>query len=485
MTSIPLPINALFRCVAADVDGDGRIDVVCPNYGSYPQSQLATVTLFGNGDGSFRSPVTRSFTTQYQLYPFSFAAQGDLNGDGRGDLVITDGNATYRLLVDGTGQFSAAVIPGGEGLATAADVNGDGKPDLLYSTGPSVALGNGDGTFRGSSLYGEYGDCLFQDVDGDHHPDAVCGDLPQGIGNSDGSFGTPLPLSVTQPTPSFVAPFSVADINHDGNPDVIGLPTNGLTVLLSHGPLAFRPAVVYAASTGLHGYSVTSLIVDMNGDGIPDFVEPGVKSVLINYGQKDGTFSTTASIQSGHTIAAATVADFNGDGISDVVTEGNTALQLSFLSGDALLLQTGNGDGTFSTPASLPTGGASFGATSVALLAHGDFNGDGKQDLLATSVTPAGTSTFPQTYLLLGHGDGSFDSPVVTLVYAVPNGTVLDLNQDGRADLLVSNLQEGNLQVWPANANGIFSQSPINSPIPQDSDVIAVERAFARMHTST
>ncbi len=472
MTPIALPANTTFRCVATDVNGDGKVDVVCPNFRTYPQSALATVTMFGNGDGSFGSPVTRSFTTQYDLYSFYIPAQGDLNGDGYADLVISDTDGSYLLLGDGSGSFVAKSVPGATSSGIVADVNGDGKADLLYSTGPYVALGNGDGTFSKETLYGENGSCLFKDVDGDGHLDAVCGSLSQGIsilhGNSDGSFGTPLTLSVTGSLPSSVAPLSFADINGDGIADLVGLTPDGLMVLLGTGPLAFAAAVEYPASVVNIPLQYSNSVLDMNGDGVPDFVEAGVKSVLIDYGKKDGTFSTRPSIQTGHTIAAATVADFNGDGIPDVATEGTAALQVPSVDGDSLVLQTGKGDGTFSAPTALPQGGASFAAFGAAFLAHGDFNGDGKQDLLATSVTPPGTLTLPQTFLLLGHGDGSFDAPVVALGYALSNGTVLDVNQDGRDDLLLSTISGGNLQVQLADANGVFSGAAISSPVPQE-----------------
>ncbi len=467
---IALPANTLFRCIAADVNGDGKTDVVCPNYPAYPQFGAAAVTMFGKGDGTLGSPVLRSIAGS--LAQFYFTAEGDLNGDGFADLVASGDSGSVTLLGDGTGTFRVKASVGATGMGIVADVNGDGKADLLYGTGPYVAIGNGDGTFSRSATYGQNPNCLFKDADGDGHLDAVCGNQPQGLailhGNSDGSFGPALALSVTGPPPYVVAPLAFSDINGDGLGDVVSLSPDGLTVLPGTGPTAFGPAVAYPASVGTNPLQFSRFAVDLNGDGLPDFVEPGPKSILINYGRKDGTFGSKPSIPSGHTIAAAVVADFNGDGVPDVVTEGNTALQVPAVNGDSLLLQTGVGDGTFSAPSALPHGTASFAATGTVFLAHGDFNGDGKQDLLATSVTPLGTLTFPQTYLLLGHGDGSFEAPVVT-GSSLYGGTVLDFNQDGRDDLLLARTSGGNLQVELADANGLFSGGTVNSPAPSDS----------------
>ncbi len=140
MPTASLPTNTLYRCVAADVEGDGRTDIICPDFGAYSPSQLAMVTLFGSkdGNGSFRGPVTRSFTTQMRFTrPYRSVGRPERgrpggSGDHRWQCVVSLAGRWH-------GPVSAAVISGGEGVVTVADVNGHGKPDF-YNSGPYVVL---------------------------------------------------------------------------------------------------------------------------------------------------------------------------------------------------------------------------------------------------------------------------------------------------------------------------------------------------------
>ena len=117
----------------------------------------------------------------------------------------------------------------------------------------------------------------------------------------------------------------------------------------------------------------------------------------------------------------ATLVDVNGDGNLDAVSAGDTALKLSL----------GNGDGTFQPPQPLTTvdnfGDALYAEGRVI---SGDFNGDGKQDLLATGNVAVYTT---QNYILFGHGDGTFGPPAPINISL---GKVADLNNDGRSDVI-------------------------------------------------
>jgi hypothetical protein len=162
--------------------------------------------LLGNGDGTFQPVVTYSSGGySFETSPTAVAA-ADLNGDGKLDIVMTnycsnactsptaEGNASV-LLGNGDGTFQPAVIygSGGYGLSIGAlaiaDVNGDSKLDLLVTNGNctgtgscaqgtiGVLLGNGDGTFQRAILYGSGGDfaasAAVADVNGDGKPDLV------------------------------------------------------------------------------------------------------------------------------------------------------------------------------------------------------------------------------------------------------------------------------------------------------------------------
>src|SRR5579864_6198422 len=145
--------------VAADLNGDGKLDLVvasCVPSGSNCGSGLVGV-LLGNGDGTFQPAVT------YSTGPFSATAVAvaDLNGDGKPDLIAINTVSTFGLgvlLGNGDGTFQPVVTTNFNGTASSiatADVNGDGKMDVVMvacvisgtscASRPSVLLGNGDG----------------------------------------------------------------------------------------------------------------------------------------------------------------------------------------------------------------------------------------------------------------------------------------------------------------------------------------------------
>jgi hypothetical protein len=227
-----------------------------------------------------QSPVAFANPVVYSTSGWSPAsvAIGDLNGDGKPDLVVANtcantlkcGNISIQdcvgcdgtvavLLGVGDGTFQSAVTydSGGYAAATVAivDVNGDGKPDIVVanqwvpptppSTAPcdgnhplpgsfSVLLGNGDGTFQAAVAYpsvGIGGDALaVADVNGDGKPDVVLGiqcsssicgghsQLAVYLGNGDGTFRSPVIYDSGGYTDFSIA---ISDVNGDGHPDIV------------------------------------------------------------------------------------------------------------------------------------------------------------------------------------------------------------------------------------------------------------------------
>jgi hypothetical protein len=313
-----------------------------------------------------------------------------------------------------------------------ADFNGDGFLDMACATGGQsvvVLLGNGDGTFSTqivvptTVMEGYYSAAIATaDFNGDGIPDlAVSGDGSGNVfvllGNGDGTF-TPVPGSAT--ASDYVSAMAVGDFNGDGIPDlaVVNSINQNLTILLGNGDGTFTAS---ASSPGTGSDPGNIAADDLNGDGKLDLVVGGTP-ITVLLGNGDGTFAPVAQPGTGSTGGNVAMGDFNGDGKLDVAV-GNSGLTVWL----------GNGDGTFkAAPAS------TIGAALPYLVAVGDFNGDGIPDLAATN---AGTYPSPETgtlAVLLGKGDGTFTTAAMTNVgvdYANFLGTG-NFNGDGKSDLV-------------------------------------------------
>ncbi len=382
-------------------------------------------SLFPSGPALAQGCPTPSFGPPSAFgsikYPVSVAV-GEFNGDGKLDLAVANwgenpaDSPNFRgsvsvLRGNGDGTFQAAVYysAGMHPVSVAVgDFNRDGKLDLAvanleygsggYGEAPgsvSVLLGNGDGTFRATVNY------------------------PVGVN----------PVSV-----------AVSDVNGDGKPDLIVAATgsnpdftdSGVSVLLGNGDGTFQAAAYYAA-----GPTARSMAVgDFNGDGKPDLAvtQEGTahsftdSAVSVLLGNGDGTFQPAVNYGAGSMPVSVAVGDFNGDGKPDLVVA--DLGQLANNPGVSVLL--GNGDGTFQDAVGFDfdtTGGRNYEPLSIAV---GDFNGDGKPDLVVAN------SQFPAISILLGNGDGTFQAAVNFDAKLGPRSVALgDFNGDGKPDLAV------------------------------------------------
>src|SRR6266852_4026269 len=363
---------------------DGKLDLVLTVV-----SQGGVGVFLGRGDGTFQPEV--NYTTG--VYPLAFTAQY-MNGYGNLDLVVADQESNYVsvLLGKGDGTFSPRTnLPAGPSspvqlYATAAvvgDFDGDGIPDLAVDevdfdypgTGVvSVLLGKGKGVFQSpvsTKSNGAMDIMEAGDFNGDGRLDIA---LSTGngaavmLGNSDGTFGSPLQVVNTLGTPA--RGLVTGDFNNDGNQDlVVNLNPNGIAVMLGNGDGTFQSAVTYPTDQLPSGLTVA----DLNGDGIPDVIATGDK-VDVFLGKGDGTFPKRVDYNAGNFPVQVITGDFNADGKLDIAAaaEGTAAIR-------ALEILPGNGDGTFQPPVEIADG-----TTVAGPMAVGDLNQDGTTDVFVS-----------------------------------------------------------------------------------------------------
>jgi flagellin-like hook-associated protein FlgL len=323
---------------------------------------------------------------------------GDFNNDGYDDILDSnvDTSSIHVLLSNGNGTFkqSAALSAGSSvGEGAIGDFNSDGNLDFLVSGGDSstsfmVCLGNGNGTFKATATYdvGGTGNSYTElaDFNNDGRLDVVTGSESSNatavlFGNADGSFGNRRLLTLPEAIVHVRA--WAGDFNGDGNMDIVGFdsftPSSpGLYVMLGNGNGTFKAVASYNSGTRF-GRGDTG---DVNHDGYDDFVVADFLGgqMYVYLSNSSGSFKASQQF------AAASPSDSR---LADMNADGNLDILSIDYGGGSINIFLGNGNGSFKA-------GTSFvSATPLDTFDLGDVNGDGVNDVVATSFGgPGGMS---------------------------------------------------------------------------------------------
>jgi len=447
---VPLGSSDFIRpgTAVADVNNDGHADLVL---GSEATGTGGAVLFFAGDSKTFLKDPVRFAFTEKPGYP----TIADIDGDGALDVIVTFPTST-RLgfvrdvaLPGAVSSYSAYGLSPGEFPLLAADFDGDGLPDLLVRGQDQIVLASALGSAQfsfGTPLLVPGSEIsqrpLAIDVDHDGRLDVVVASIDgvavvKNLGG--GQFDAP----------GEVGGFAVGDFNGDGRADLLDWKgphiEDGLVTRLA------MPAGSFTSrSTAEATFGAPVRILDLNGDGKLDVVAfelmrgGSVPSnrVFIGLGRGDGTFNYLGPVTVGHSITSGSVADIDGDGRLDLVV-GNGSSQPGSLR--AVSIAYGHGDGTFDASVDLDFG--SFSAS----VATGDFNGDGRPDLL---LRRDGSDSV----VVLNAGAGHFRSPIS--VGNLPQYfEAADLNGDGKDDFVEVFFGSGAfVRTFLSNGDGTFTQ---------------------------
>jgi hypothetical protein len=510
---------------AGKVDRDNRLDLVLVLNSGFTGT---VVVLLGNGDGTFQGAKTTPFAyTSWGSGQLANFAMADVNLDGITDILAGDNYTINVLLGNGDGTFRiqkpivielsniTPITPYGIdsyfGLVVS-DFDGDGKPDLLFAdlslTFPSqdivncgsvsfpsvfVLKGYGDGTFNPAGISYDAGNggmaLALGDWNGDGKTDlavvnVVSSTISITAGTKSGFAASPWAKYAIASLPS--DPVNMvnnlntvkilgADVNGDGQQDLLLIDSSGVSVLLNHGGGNLRaPAAVDVSS-----YVLELQATDFNRDGFSDLAILGPdmahsdRNCSIPGG---GVFVATGSAQ-GVTMprfldyydAGAGLYGYSqylgpcGDG-GENPNGCSSALSLGYFDGNgtvdialnaAVLLNNGNAQ--FTVPGA-PPGQLSISAHTGAnyTTAAGDFNHDGISDL--ATVMEASNSYGESLQIRMGKGGGEFNPPVTYSLGGTDANAVLvkDVNGDGKLDVISVNHGTSTVSVFLGIGDGTF-----------------------------
>jgi len=246
------------------------------------------------------------------------------------------------------------------------------------------------------------------------------------------------------------SPIEVAagEFNEDGHLDLatanlFSEKFKGLSVLIGKGNGTFEPT---SYESGL-GFTESVVTGDFTGKGHTDalILSHGFGppgEISVYPGNGKGGFGARTSMSTTEELSDATAGDFNEDGKLDIVA--------TDFANNTIKFYPGKGTGAFGTPKSYAISSATSGALHVA---SGDLNSNGELDVVATNKTKGTVSA------LLGNGEGGFGTPAVYSVGKEPTFVAVgDLNGDGKPDIVVANEGSNTVSVLLGKGNGEFEK---------------------------
>jgi hypothetical protein len=403
------PQDTLFTFTASVTDANGPLKNGIVDFwdedATAPNAHLSTMVLNkANGTATLK---TNSFRVGAHTITVKFAGTGsDSPGSGSAPAISVTGQYASHTLLQVTSPGMVAQVAGEAlgpltGTVTFKDV----------TAGTTLATQELNTSVLRSYFFQQPNTSLpdyylaVGDFNNDGHVDIIT-QTQSFLGRADGTFGTPISISFDLNENEFIYTSVTGDFNADGNLDL---------------------ALLVEDSNNYRFFIKTFF---GKGDGT---FAPGPALIFPSSTYYDFFYSGRTSLKTG---------DFNDDG----------KLDLAFFSRANVYVTLGHGDGSFDTPETVfsqdPISAIPWSALTV-----GDFNGDGKADLAVTQ------STYPTATLViaLGHGNASF-GPEQQYETTIESNVIhtVDLNNDGKLDLVIGNSYNNSLDIFLGHGEGTF-----------------------------
>ncbi len=326
------------KVTVCDLDGDGKVDIIAPDYTNNVLSVISNTSSVGTI--SFATEKTFTLGT----HP-TYVATGDLDGDGKPDVVVTNAGSNTISIFRNTSTINnisfASRIDSTTGsipyCVAIGDIDGDGKPDIAVANTSSNTIS----VFKNNSSIGTISfntkkdfiangsmtsSIVFADIDGDGKPDMVIksGYYISIFRNTSSagsiSFASRFDISADASSECIIA----TDLDGDGKPDIVSTSTGKIAILRntsSIGTISFGTEIDYTTNSYPRFISAT----DIDGDGKPDIAVANSSSDNISIYRNNcisGTisFATKVDFNAISTPEGLALADLDGDGKPDIIS---------------------------------------------------------------------------------------------------------------------------------------------------------------------
>lgn len=438
------------QIAAADLDGDGDIDLAVSNGGLYSgyiyiffnmaQPEVVSTSPDMNEiDVDYVTDITVTFDMDMDgatIDGSSFVVSTRTDGFAAG--TVSYDNPSRTATFDPTGDFDDGELVT---VTLTPDIeSADGAPLRSYSWSFTVTAEAGSAGFNADVLYGtgvfpRY--VCAADLNGDGYPDLAVANRNSHymsilLNNGDGTYGS----HITYATGGYPLYLHAADLDDDGDVDiaVANSDDDDISIFKNNGFGGFSVKLDYPTAA----YPTSIDGGDMDGDGDIDLVTGSGSNVAVLLNNGSGGFPSFEAYDAGSSVTRAYILDADKDGALDVA-----AVQVSV---NLVTLMMNGGYGTLSVGDNAATG------DDPGKMCAADFDGDGDIDMAVTNRADDNI-----TYIN-GGGNGYF-SPVTT--YATGEGPVevfpADFDADGDLDMAVANYDDHNVSILLNNGSGVFS----------------------------